>query len=143
KIENTPSKTVAIILAGNIPLVGFHDFLSVLLTGNKVLAKLSSNDRVLLPYLAEILISFEGEFNGYISFSEEKLTDFDAVIATSSNNTARYFEYYFGKYPHINRKNRNSVAVLTGNESEEELVKLADDIFRYFGLGCRNVSKLY
>lgn len=143
KIGNTPSKTVAIILAGNIPLVGFHDFLSVLLTGNKVLAKLSSNDRVLLPYLAEILISFEGEFNGYISFSEEKLTDFDAVIATGSNNTARYFEYYFGKYPHIIRKNRNSVAVLTGNESEEELVKLADDIFRYFGLGCRNVSKLY
>ncbi len=143
KIENPHPKTVAIIMAGNIPLVGFHDFLSVLLTGNKVLAKLSSNDRVLLPYLAEILISFEGEFNGFISFSEEKLTDFDAVIATGSNNTARYFEYYFGKYPHIIRKNRNSVAVLTGAETEENLLKLADDIFRYFGLGCRNVSKLY
>ncbi|MRT15973.1 acyl-CoA reductase [Vitellibacter sp. q18] len=143
KIENPHPKTVAIIMAGNIPLVGFHDFLSVLLTGNKVLAKLSSNDRVLLPYLAEILISFEGEFNGFISFSEEKLTDFDAVIATGSNNTARYFEYYFGKYPHIIRKNRNSVAVLTGAETEDDLLKLADDIFRYFGLGCRNVSKLY
>lgn len=142
-IEKTNPKTVAIIMAGNVPLVGFHDFLSVLMTGNKVLAKLSSNDRTLLPFLSKYLISVEPEFKNYIEFTEGRLINFDAVIATGSNNTARYFEYYFGKYPHIIRKNRNSVAVLTGNETVEELTALANDIFRYFGLGCRNVSKLY
>ena len=136
-------KTVAIIMAGNVPLVGFHDFLSVLITGNKVLAKLSSKDKTLLPFLADRLIAIEPRFKDYIEFTEGRLNDFDAVIATGSNNTARYFDYYFGKYPNIIRKNRNSVAVLTGNETEEELKLLADDIFRYFGLGCRNVSKIY
>ncbi len=143
EIEKTEPKTVAIIMAGNIPLVGFHDFLSVLITGNKVVAKLSSNDKTLLPFLAEFLISVEPEFKNYIEFTEGRLENFDAVIATGSNNTSRYFEYYFGKYPNIIRKNRNSIAVLTGKETEEELKMLADDIFRYFGLGCRNVSKLY
>ncbi len=143
--EDKPKKvkTVAIVMAGNIPLVGFHDFLSVLITGNKVLVKLSSNDKTLLSFLAEKLISLEPEFKNYIEFTEGRLKNFDAVIATGSNNTSRYFDYYFGKYPHIIRKNRNSVAVLTGNETEEELDLLADDVFRYFGLGCRNVSKLY
>ena len=136
-------KTIAIIMAGNVPLVGFHDFISVLITGNKVLAKLSSNDKTLIPFLAEHLISLEPDFKNYIEFTEGRLNNFDAVIATGSNNTSRYFDYYFGKYPHIIRKNRNSVAVLTGNETEEDLNYLADDIFRYFGLGCRNVSKLY
>lgn len=136
-------KTVAIIMAGNIPLVGFHDFISVLITGNKALAKLSSNDKTLLPFIARKLVAIEPEFEKYIEFTDGKLEDFNAVIATGSNNTSRYFDYYFGKYPHIIRKNRNSVAVLTGKESEEELTLLADDIFRYFGLGCRNVSKLY
>ncbi|WP_347372638.1 acyl-CoA reductase [Aequorivita sp. Q41] len=140
--ESQP-KTIAVIMAGNIPLVGFHDFLSVLISGNKILAKLSSNDKTLLPFLASQLIKIEPEFKNYIEFTEGKLENFDAVIATGSNNTARYFEYYFGKYPNIIRKNRNSVAVLTGNETKEELKNLADDIFRYFGLGCRNVSKLY
>lgn len=143
KIEETEPKTVAIIMAGNIPLVGFHDFLSVLVTGNKVLVKLSSTDKTLLPFLADKLISIAPEFKNYIEFSDEKLQNFDAVIATGSNNTARYFEYYFGKYPNIIRKNRNSVAVLTGAEAEEDLTALADDIFQYFGLGCRNVSKIY
>jgi len=143
QIMETEPKKVAIIMAGNIPLVGFHDFLSVLITGNKVLAKLSSNDKILLPFIADYLISVEPEFKNYIEFSEERLQNFDAVIATGSNNTARYFEYYFGKYPNIIRKNRNSVAVLNGNETKEELTALANDIFRYFGLGCRNVSKLY
>src|SRR5690606_6631872 len=143
KIEETDPKTVAIIMAGNIPLVGFYDFLSVLITGNKVLAKLSSNDKTLLPFLAEYLISVEPEFKNYIEFTEGRLENFDAVIATGSNNTARYFDYYFGKYPNIIRKNRNSIAVLTGDETEEDLKNLADDVFRYFGLGCRNVSKIY
>ncbi|MCB0464207.1 MAG: acyl-CoA reductase [Aequorivita sp.] len=143
KIDGTTPKTIAIVMAGNIPLVGFHDFLSVLITRNKVLAKLSSNDKTLLPFLASHLIDIEPEFKNYIEFTEGKLENFDAVIATGSNNTARYFEYYFGKYPNIIRKNRNSIAVLTGNETEIDLKLLADDIFTYFGLGCRNVSKLY
>ena len=130
-------------MAGNIPLVGFHDFLCVLLSGNKVLAKLSSNDNLILPFLSKILLEQNPELKAYINFTEEKLENFDAVIATGSNNTSRYFEYYFGKYPNIIRKNRNSVAVLTGNETHEELALLGQDIFRYFGLGCRNVSKLF
>lgn len=142
-MEKTPNKSIAMVLAGNIPLVGFHDFLSVLISGNSVIAKLSSNDKLLLPYLAKYLIAIEPEFKNKITFTEERLQAFDAVIATGSNNTARYFEYYFGKYPNIIRKNRNSVAVLTGNETSEQLVSLSNDIFRYFGLGCRNVSKLY
>jgi len=143
--ENVSKKTrtIAIIMAGNVPLVGFHDFLSVLISGNKVLAKLSSNDNTLLPFLAEKLIAIEPDFKNYIEFTDGKLKNFDAVIATGSNNTSRYFDYYFGKYPHIIRKNRNSVAILTGDETADELGLLADDIFRYFGLGCRNVSKLY
>lgn len=140
--DSTP-KTVAIVMAGNVPLVGFHDFLSVLITGHKVLVKLSSNDKVLLPFLTQYLISQEPAFESVIEFTEERLENFDAVIATGSNNTARYFEYYFGKYPNIIRKNRNSVAVLSGDETPEQLQGLADDIFRYFGLGCRNVSKIF
>jgi len=142
-VNHSANKTIALVLAGNIPLVGFHDFLSVLISGNKVLAKLSSNDKLLLPFLSKYLISVEPEFESKITFTEEKLENFDAVIATGSNNTARYFEHYFGKYPNIIRRNRNSVAVLTGNEIAEELENLSEDIFRYFGLGCRNVSKIY
>ncbi|WP_452220771.1 acyl-CoA reductase [Lacinutrix salivirga] len=136
-------KKVAIIMAGNIPLVGFHDFLSVLISGHSVLVKQSSNDKHLLPYLAKYLEHIEPEFKGKIEFSDSKLEDFDAVIATGSNNTARYFEYYFKNKPSIIRKNRNSVAVLTGNETETQLQALSEDIFRYYGLGCRNVSKLF
>lgn len=136
-------KTIAIIMAGNIPLVGFHDFLSVLVSGHKVLAKLSSNDAVLLPVLAEFLIEVSPNLEDKIQFTKDKLEDFDAVIATGSNNTSRYFDYYFGKYPHIIRRNRNSVAVLTANESETNLKALGLDIFQYFGLGCRSVSKLF
>ncbi|UWX56299.1 acyl-CoA reductase [Maribacter litopenaei] len=134
--------TVAIIMAGNIPLVGFHDFLSVLITGNKALVKLSSNDKLLLPFLAEYLRSIEPSFSDTVQFTDEILPDFDAVIATGSNNTARYFEYYFGKKPNIIRRNRNSVAILKGGETKEELTLLGEDIFRYYGLGCRSVSKL-
>jgi len=136
-------KNVAVIMAGNIPLVGFHDLLSILITGHKAVVKLSSKDDVLLKGIAELLFSINPEFKNYIYFTDERLKNFDAVIATGSNNSAQYFEYYFGKYPNIIRKNRNSTAVLTGNETEKELKLLADDIFQYFGLGCRNVSKLY
>ena len=142
-LEKNKTKNVALILAGNIPLVGFHDFLSVLITGNNVLVKTSSNDQHLLPFLAKYIIAAEPEFASKITFVEGKLENFDAVIATGSNNTARYFEYYFKDKPSIIRKSRNSVAVLTGNETKEQLAALGEDIFRYFGLGCRNVSKLF
>ena len=142
-LEKVHNHHIAIVLAGNIPLVGFHDLLSVLISGNRVIATLSSNDKLMLPYLTKYLIVIEPEFEGKIVFTEEKLENFDAVIATGSNNTARYFEYYFGKYPNIIRKNRNSVAVLSGKETSEELKSLSNDIFRYFGLGCRNVSKIF
>lgn len=138
-----PSKTIAIIMAGNIPLVGFHDFLSALICGHKVKVKLSSNDPHFLPLITKFLEHFDASFKDKIIFSKDKLNDFDAVMATGSSNTARYFDYYFGKYPNIIRKNRNSVAILTGDESNEELEKLGDDIFQYFGLGCRSVSKLF
>ena len=136
-------KKVGLVLAGNIPLVGFHDFLSVLISGHDVLVKTSSNDQYLLKFLAKYLISIQPELNSKITFVEGKLEGFDAVIATGSNNTARYFEYYFKDKPSIIRKNRNSVAVLDGTETFEDLVGLGEDIFRYFGLGCRNVSKLF
>ncbi|MDZ7614804.1 MAG: acyl-CoA reductase [Flavobacteriaceae bacterium] len=135
-------KTIALITAGNIPLVGFHDFLSVLISGQNVLVKQSSSDKSILPLISDYLIAIHPEFNNRIRFSEEKLNGFDAVIATGSNNTARYFETILGKYPHIIRRNRNSVAVLRGDETKEELFHLGQDIFQYFGLGCRSVSKL-
>jgi len=134
---------VAIIMAGNIPLVGFHDFLTVLISGHHVVVKQSSNDKHLLPFLAKYLEHVAPEFKGKIKFIEGKLENFDAVIATGSANTARYFEYYFKNKPSIIRKNRNSVAVLTGKESHKQLEELSNDIFRYYGLGCRNVSKLF
>ena len=136
-------KTVGLILAGNIPLVGFHDFLSVLISGHNVLVKTSSNDQHLIKFLAKYLIAVNPEIKNSITFTDGKLENFDAVIATGSNNTARYFEFYFKDKPSIIRKNRNSIAVLDGNETHEDLVNLGEDIFRYFGLGCRNVSKLF
>ena len=137
------SKKIAVVMAGNIPAIGFDDFLSVLITGNSLLAKLSSDDNKILPAMAKMLIEIEPEFEQKIEFTEGQLKKFDAVIATGSNNSARYFEYYFGKYPHIIRKNRNGIAVLDGNETNADFEKLADDIFLYFGLGCRNVSKIF
>lgn len=141
--ENVKPKTVGLILAGNIPLVGFHDFLSVLICGHSVLVKTSSNDQHLLPFLAKYLIAVCPDLKEKITFVEGKLENFDAVIATGSNNTSRYFEYYFKDKPSIIRKSRNSVAVLDGTESKEDMVALGEDVFRYFGLGCRNVSKLF
>lgn len=136
-------KKVAVVMAGNLPLVGFHDFLSVLISGHYLIAKPSGNDDQLLPYLAKILIKIEPDFGSFIVFTKETLPQFDAVIATGNDNTARYFEYYFKARPHIIRKNRNAVAVLRGDETEEQLLGLADDIFTFFGMGCRSVSKIF
>jgi hypothetical protein len=140
--EPNKINAVGLILAGNIPLVGFHDILCVLASGNKALIKLSSQDKQLIPYILNKLTEIEPRFEEQFEFIE-RLKDFDAVIATGSNNTSRYFEYYFSKVPHIIRKNRNSIAILNGKESREELKALGHDIFDYFGLGCRNVSKFY
>ena len=141
--KNTTQFTAGVIMAGNIPLVGFHDFLCVLITGNRLLAKKSSKDPDLINGISEILCSIEPDFRKMINFSDGPLSGFDAIIATGSNNTSRYFESYFGKYPNIIRKNRNSVAIISGNETDDELKALGGDIFSYYGLGCRNVSKLF
>ena len=135
-------KNVSIIMAGNIPLVGFHDFLCVLMSGNTAICKLSSDDKTLLPALGSILIQFLPELKDRIVFTTGRIAQMDAVIATGSNNTLLYFEQYFGKYPHIFRKNRTSLAVISGNETKEDFDALGHDIFNYFGLGCRNVSHL-
>ena len=135
-------KKIALIMAGNIPLVGFHDFLCVLISGNKALCKLSSDDKTLLPALGEHLIQFAPALKERIEFTEGRIGKFDAVIATGSDNSLNYFESYFGKYPHIFRKNRTSIAVLDGSESKAAIERLGEDIFSYFGLGCRNVSHL-
>lgn len=140
KLEASGNR-IALVMAGNIPLVGFHDLLSVLISGNKAVIKLSSKDSALWKYLLSKMEEVEPNLYNEIEIVE-KLKDFDAVIATGGNNTSRYFEYYFGKYPHIIRKNRNSIAIISGNESDEELKALGHDIFSYYGLGCRNVSSL-
>lgn len=137
-------KNVVVIMAGNIPLVGLHDLLSVLVCGHKAIVKLSSDDTVLMKWVIESFINIAPEWTGKIEITDERLPkNFDAVIATGSNNTNRYFEYYFKTKPSLLRKARTSVAVLTGNETPEDLHKLGEDIFTYFGLGCRNVSKIY
>ena len=135
-------QTVGLVLAGNIPLVGFHDVLSVFIVGHRAMIKLSEKDQYLLPYLVDLMIGFDERVGEYFEFVS-KLKDFDAVIATGSNNSARYFELYFSKYPHIIRRNRNAIAVLSGEESAADFTNLGKDIFQYFGLGCRNVSKIY
>jgi hypothetical protein len=140
--EAETGKQVALILAGNIPLVGFHDILCVLISGHRALIKLSSKDQYLTKYLIEKLIAIEPGFRERITIAEQ-LKNFDAVIATGSDNSARYFNYYFGKYPHIIRKNRTSIAILTGQETSQEIENLAADVFTYYGLGCRNVSKVF
>ena len=135
-------KKVAIIMAGNIPIVGFHDFLCVLLSGNTAVCKLSSDDKTLLPAIVSVLFQFNPEFKNRIVLTENRIGDVNAVIATGSDNSLKFFEEYFGKYPHIFRRNRTSVAILDGTESKKELFELGHDVFNYFGLGCRNVSHL-
>lgn len=140
--ETKNPKTVAVICAGNIPMVGFHDIMSVLLSGHKILIKLSSDDNILISFFIKLLVHYEARFEPFILFADGKLGNFDAVIATGSNNTATHFNYYFSKYPNIIRKNRTSLAILSGKESKEELKELGKDIFLYYGLGCRNISKV-
>ena len=135
-------KRVGVIMAGNIPLVGFHDLLCVFVSGNISIIKLSEKDKYLIPFLIKVLGELDARTTAYFEVVD-KLQEFDAVIATGSNNSARYFEYYFSKYPHIIRRNRNAVAVLDGTESDTELSGLCDDLFIYFGLGCRSVSHCF
>jgi hypothetical protein len=135
--------SVGIIMAGNIPMVGLHDLLCVLASGNHALIRLSSADDHLIPAVLETLTDINPRLKNHFSLAQGPLKNFDAIIATGNNNSSRYFDFYFGRYPHIIRKNRNSVAIISGHETGEEMKKLATDIFMYFGLGCRNVSKLY
>ena len=137
-----PRKRVAVISSGNIPLADFHDFFSILVSGNDYQGKLSPQDKHLLPALAQALTNIETQFAERISFVE-KITDFDAVIASENDNSYRYFEHYFKQYPHLLRKNRNSVAVFNGTESDDDFRALANDIYLYFGIGGRSVSKLF
>jgi hypothetical protein len=137
------SDNVGVIMAGNIPLVGFHDFISVLITGNRIISKISSKDSESIVLLSDILCEINPSFTGKINFTSDFLKGYDIVIATGGDNSSRYFEYYFRNYPRIIRRNRNSIAVIDGKESPEELEALGADVFSYFGLGCRNVSKIY
>jgi hypothetical protein len=140
--DNIRSKNVGVVMPGNIPLVGFHDFLCIFTSGHHQTIKLSSKDDVLLKHLVKMLCDWEPACTRLIHFADV-LKGCDAYIATGSNNTARYFKYYFGKYPSIIRRNRTSVAVLQGNESTATLECLADDVHQFFGLGCRNVTKIF
>ncbi len=140
KVTEKP-KTIGIVMAGNIPLVGFHDFLCGFISGHNLLIKLSSKDDVLFKYLLSKLTGWEPTVGSQVQIAD-RLNNCDAYIATGSNNTARYFEQYFGKYPHIIRKNRTSVAILDGTETDDELALLADDVYLYYGLGCRNVTQV-
>lgn len=140
--ENNEPSTVGVVMAGNIPLVGFHDMLCIFITGHKQRIKTSNKDSILIRHLVDVLVSFENDVAQYIVFAEN-LKGCDAYIATGSNNSSRYFDYYFGNYPHIIRRNRTSVAILDGKETSDELACLADDIQTYFGLGCRNVTKIF
>jgi len=140
--DNIPLRA-GVIMAGNIPLAGFHDFLSVLISGNILLAKPSSKDSELIIKIGEILCAINPGFSERIEFARDHLADFDVIIATGSNNSSRYFDYYFNKYPNIIRKNRNSIAIIEEDQTDSELRCLGSDIFLYFGLGCRSVSKIY
>ena len=140
--KNPAPKKVGIVMAGNIPLVGFHDLLCVFITGHIAMIKPSSKDEVMIKHIVDKLIEWQPE-TGELVFIHERIPNCDAYIATGSNNSSRYFEYYFQKYPSIIRKNRTSVAIIKGNESKEQLEKLADDVFLHFGLGCRNVTQIY
>lgn len=141
-INKSAPKKVGVAMAGNIPLVGFHDYLCILISGHQAQIKLSAQDAELLPYIHKKLTAIEPAFEDRVTF-EERLHHYDAAIATGSDNTSRYFSYYFKNVPHIIRKNRTSCAVLLGGETPEELNALGNDTFQYFGLGCRNVSKIY
>ena len=134
---------IGVVMAGNIPLVGYHDMMCVVASGHQLLAKTSSKDDRLPKELLNILVTLDPALEKQVHFTNDRLKGIDALIATGSNNTARYFEYYFRKIPHLIRKNRNGVAVITGEESGEDLAGLGEDIFTYFGMGCRNVTKLY
>ena len=142
-IEDKSSKKIAIIMAGNIPAVGFHDLLCSLLLNFDCIVKLSSEDKLLIPFIVKFLESRNEKLKNKVTFENEKLKDFDGVIATGNNNSHRYFDYYFSKYPNLLRKTRHSIAVLDGKESDKDLSDLSNDIFNYFGLGCRSVSKVF
>lgn len=141
--QGKTAKNISVIGAGNIPLVAFHDCISVLASGHNLWLKCSTDDEILLPFIINRLLSFEKSLENSLELKTQGLQKADALIATGSNNSARYFEYYFRHMPMILRKNRSSVAVITDEVSNETLESLADDMFSYFGKGCRSVGKLF
>lgn len=141
--NHVKSQNIGIVMAGNIPMVGFHDLLSVILLGHKAQVKLSSDDSLLIPKLIDTLVQLAPQMADKVEFKTDKLTDYDAVIATGSNNTARYFKHYFKHVPHLIRKNRTSVAIIHDDTTDDEIRDIGSDIFDYYGLGCRNISKMY
>ncbi len=141
-MDSAPARTVGVAMAGNIPAVGFHDFLCVLISGHRLRYKVSSKDTVLLEWVQQTLVDLEPDFAQRIERSD-RLNDVEAIIATGSDNTYRYFEYYFRNIPHVLRKNRVSCAVIQGDEPEDEIARLGQDIFSYYGLGCRNVASVF
>ena len=143
KFSRVEQKKIGVLMAGNIPLVGFHDMLCVLISGHIFVGKTSSKDGSLTSTIAKMLIDIQPEFELVIQFEQNSFSSIDAIIATGSDNASTYIQFYFDKYPNLIRTNRNSIAILTGKESKEDLELLGEDIFRYFGLGCRNVSKIY
>ena len=142
-LKDCSNNTIAIIMAGNIPLVGFHDFICANILNYKCLIKMSSDDKILLPIIVDFLEFISPGFKNNIEFINKPLKNFEGVIATGSNSSFKHFEYYFKRYPKLLRKNRHSIAVLNGNESKENLIDLGNDIFNYFGMGCRSVSKIF
>ena len=142
-IKDCSDKTVAIIMAGNLPLVGFHDLLCAILLNFNCIIKLSSNDKVLIPLIVDYLNTLIPSFKNKIKFVDKPLKNFDGVIATGSNSSFKHFEYYFKNYPRVLRKSRHSIAILNGKESKSDLKSLGNDIFNYFGMGCRSVSKIF
>ncbi len=143
RTKDCSNKTVAIIMAGNLPLVGFHDFICATLLNYNCLIKLSSDDKVLMPLIVDFIDFILPGHKNKIDFTDQPLNNFDGVIATGSNTSFKYFEYYFKNYPKLLRKNRHSIAILDGNETKKDLIGLAEDIFNYFGMGCRSVSKIF
>ncbi len=138
--QTTPQRNVAIIMAGNIPLVGFFDLMCVLVCGHRAYIKPSSKDRVLTGYITELLRDIHPTIP--IHNYDESLT-YDAIIATGGAQAEEYFQRRYSSIPALIRGSRHSAAVLTGEESEQELLGLQEDIFTYSGLGCRNVSLIF
>ena len=133
--------TVGIVMAGNLPLVGFHDFLVTMASGSRAQIKLSGKDR-LLPALFEMLCEINPYWRARVAFTEHLPENIDLLIATGGEEASKFFKSEYDEIPKIVRSSRSSIAILKGDETIDELRRLSDDIFLYYGMGCRSVSTL-